>query len=42
MTDFTKTKKIRRTNNNADMWNMFDNEIKSSSEKSIECITIIL
>jgi len=38
MTDFTKTKKIRRTNNNADMWNMFDNEIKSSSEKSIECI----
>ena len=38
MNDFTKTKKIKRSNINNDLWNMFDKEINLSQNKSIECI----
>ena len=40
MNDSTKTKKIKRSTLNKDIWNMFDSEIKNSNcdENSIECI----
>ena len=40
MNDSTKTKKIKRSVLNKDIWNMFDSEIKNfnSDENSIECI----